>query len=91
MTRSQILGTVFSLLIALAALATAVWVVATGQAQDLDALFLILVCLLFALLFSIPPVQVIRSGVLRQLITRRKAAPTAQQETTVSQTASQKS
>jgi hypothetical protein len=91
MTRSQILGTVFSLLIALLALAAAVWVVATGQAHDLDALFLILVCLLFALLFSIPPLQAIRSGALRQVMTPKKAAPAAQQDAPVSQTASQKS
>jgi hypothetical protein len=90
MTKSQILGAVFSLLVALAALAAAVWVMATGQAQDLDALFLILVCLLFALLFAIPPVQMIRSGALRAVINRKRTVPEPQKETPVSQTASQK-
>jgi hypothetical protein len=91
MTRNQILATAFSLLVALAAVASAVWVFVAGHAHDLDALFLIMVCLLFALLFAIPAVQAVRSGAARQLTAKRQAAPAAQKESAVTQTASQKS
>ena len=51
-------------LIALGSLATAVWVAVSGQiaTQGLDALFLIVVCLVFALMFGIAPAQAIRKG-----------------------------
>ena len=91
MMRSQIIGSVFCLLIALGSLATVVWIVASGQAQDLDALFLILVCLLFALLFAIFPLQMFRAGLFRDVLHRKKTAPAAPDEAPISQTASQKS
>lgn len=89
--KSQIIGSVFCLLIALASLATVVWIVASGQAHDLDALFLILVCLLFGLLFAIFPFQMFRAGVFRGVLQRGKTTRAASGETPISQTASQKS
>ena len=91
MTRSQIIGVALSGLVALCSLAVLVWLLASGQAMDLDALFLILVCLLFLLLFAIPPAQMIRSGAWRQVVRTKKAASAAQQDAPVSHTASQKS
>ena len=60
---------IFCAILALAGLAVAAWVVLTGQIQKqgLDALFLILVSLLIALLFSIMPLQALRA--------RRRARP----------------
>ncbi len=63
------------LLIALGALVVALWTLATGQIQrqGIDALFLILVCLVFAVAFSLAPVRAIREGLLAEIISRYHA------------------
>ena len=75
--RCQLASSGVCLLISAAALGVAGMVVITGQIarQGVDALFLIVVCLLFAFVFSIPPLQVWRSGQLRQLGADRKTEP----------------
>jgi hypothetical protein len=75
MSRNVILVNLFCAVVALASLGVAAWMLFSGRAQDLDALFLILVCLLFALCFSIPPLQALRSGGFGQLLRRNKTAP----------------
>jgi hypothetical protein len=80
-----------SLLVALAALAAAVWVVATGLSSDLDGIFLLLVALTFVLLFSIIPIQTVRSGALRQLMPRKKEPVVEQPDPQEAQAAKQKS
>jgi hypothetical protein len=65
-TREPLLVCGFCLAVALAALAVAGWTVATGQIQQqgLDALFLILVCLLLAAGFAIVPFLAYRKRML---------------------------
>lgn len=73
----------FCALVALAALAVAVRTVAAGQIgeQGLDALFVILVSLLVAAAFSVPPVVAWRKGLLR----RSSPQPAATQSQAASQ------
>ncbi len=63
------------LLLAFGALIGAAWALLTGQAgeQGIDGLFLVLVCLFMALLFSIIPLQAIRQGLLKDLLKRKHA------------------
>lgn len=63
-----------SLAIAVVSLAAAVWTVFSGQiaAQGLDAIFLLFVCLMAALVFGIIPLTAIRQGLLKDL---RKRSP----------------
>ena len=70
---------VVSFLIALGALGVAVWVLVSGQiqSQGIDGLFLLLVCLLIAVAFSLSPMQQIRRGVWRELLNRRKVKTVA--------------
>jgi hypothetical protein len=90
MTRTQIATNAFCLLVVIASLGAAVWVVATGVAYDLDGLFFILVCLMLVLLFAIIPVQAFRAGLYKQLL-RRKKAPAGETDPQIPQTASQNS
>jgi hypothetical protein len=91
MTSSEKMGHAFCLLIALCALAAVGWAVYIGQAFTLDGLFLISVCLLFALLFSIIPMQAARrAGLFRKLARRKTSAQPEPEEAKISQTAHQK-
>jgi hypothetical protein len=62
------------LVLALGALGVAVWAVLSGQLFEtgVDGLFLVLVCLLLAVIFSIIPLQAIRKGLLRELLRQRQ-------------------
>ncbi|HZT33538.1 MAG TPA: hypothetical protein VFA33_26860 [Bryobacteraceae bacterium] len=51
---------VFSILVVVASLGAAGWLLASGQAGSVDGLFLLLTCLLIALAFSLYLVFVIR-------------------------------
>ena len=75
--RRGVASSAVCLLISVAALGVAGWAVITRQTarQGIDALFLILVCLLFAFAFSLPPLQFWRSGQLQQLGADRKTQP----------------
>jgi len=75
--RRRVASSAVCLLISAAALGVAARVVITGQIarQGVDALFLLVVCLLFAFAFSLPPLQVWRSGQLQQLGADRKTEP----------------
>jgi hypothetical protein len=91
MTLNQKLGYGFSALVAACALGAVGWVVLSGQAQDLDGLFAILVGLLFVLLFAIPPLQAaMKAGLFRKLTDRRKTEPGEAEKAKLSQTAQQK-
>ena len=59
-------------LASLAGLAAAAWVLLTGRiaSEGLDALFLLLVALLFALMFGLVPAQALRRGKWKELIRR---------------------
>ena len=75
----DIFANVLCLLIALGSVAAAAWSVVSGRAseQGVDGLFLVIVCLLFGALFSILPVQFVRSGALAQLLKRTKSQANA--------------
>jgi hypothetical protein len=66
------------LVLALGCLGVAGWAVVTGQLfkTGVDGLFLMLVCLLLALIFSIGPLQAIRQGLLKELLAQRKPKAT---------------
>lgn len=57
------------LLLSIIALAAAAWVVISGQIQKtgLDALFLVIVCLLAVVIFLPTPIEAIRKGFLGDL------------------------
>ena len=75
--RRRVASSAVCLLISAAALGVAGTVVITGQIarQGIDALFLLVVCLLFAFAFSMPPLQLWRSGQLQQLGADDKTKP----------------
>ena len=66
------------LLFVLGALGAGAWAVITGQIgkQGIDALFLLFVCLLVALIFAPIPVQALRQGLLQQALKRSKGGKT---------------
>lgn len=78
--RERAVMSLVCLLVALGALGIAAATVISGavETQGLDAIFVILICLLAALAFSMMPAQAIRSGALRELLKRKPqtAAPT---------------
>lgn len=78
------------LLIAAGALGVAVWALITGQVevQGIDGLFLIFLCLLIALAFSINPLYEFRKGALRNLVKRSQILATDRQERAVAEGAS---
>jgi hypothetical protein len=78
----EILANAFCVLIALGAVAAAGYSLVSGKAseQGIDGLFLIVVCLVFAALFSILPVQSLRSGALMRIVKGNKPQPTAKEE-----------
>ena len=51
-----------SVLLVAGSLGLAVWIIATGQAASMDGIFLVLVCLVFALVFSICAYLVVKAG-----------------------------
>ena len=72
---------VFSVLVVVASLGAAGWLVASGQAGSVDGLFLLLTCLLIALAFSLYLLFVIRramASVAEPPAPKAKAAPAAQ-------------
>jgi uncharacterized membrane protein YfcA len=73
--REQIAVAALCLIIGVGALGAAAWALITGQIgrQGLDALFLILVCLLIAVMFLPFPVQLLRQGKWRELLKREKS------------------
>lgn len=79
----RLIANVISLLIALAALGIAVWVLVSGQIgrQGIDALFLILVCLIMAFAFSLMPLQAWRAGEFREFLSSLRRKPAGGPET----------
>ena len=69
----------FSLLMVVGSLGVAVWLIATGQAGSVDGLFLLLVCLVFALAFAICAFLLIKTAM------QRAAAPAAAKSTPAAQ------
>lgn len=69
-------------LIALCAVVVAGWAVFSGQIQEqgLDALFLILVCLLVAAVFALVPFLAYRKGLLRLRNAKPQPAPEARKK-----------
>lgn len=68
----ELILSAISLLVAVGALAVVGWALVTGQIgeQELDALFLIAVCLLIAVTFGAIPLQTLRKGGLKDLLKR---------------------
>ena len=75
--RETIILNVFCAICGLAALGMAAAAVISGQigAEGLDGLFLVLVCLLIASAFFVIPLQAVRKGLLRELLSRRAPKP----------------
>jgi hypothetical protein len=77
----------FSVFMILAGLASAAWLIATGQALTMDGLFLILTCLLVSLCFLLYVVFLVKrvreSLEAKQVKPARSAAPAAQGKTLV--------
>ena len=71
----QLIQTLLCGVIALGAAGVAVWALASGQVweQGIDGLFLVIVCLLTALVFAPIPLEAARRSPLRSLLNRRKA------------------
>ena len=69
-----IFANVVCLLVVLGSLAAAGYSLISGKAseQGIDGLFLVIVCLVFAALFSIIPMQSLRSGELMRVIKGNK-------------------
>ncbi|MBZ5526048.1 MAG: hypothetical protein LAP21_27830 [Acidobacteriia bacterium] len=78
----EIFANVVCVLVALGSVAAAGYSLVSGKAaeQGIDGLFLIIVCLVFAALFSILPAQSLRSGALAHLIKGNKPQPAAKEE-----------
>lgn len=66
----------------LAAIGIAAWAVVSGQIADqgIDGLFLLVVCLLIAFAFSVIPLQAVRKGLLKQMLSRRAPKPAGAEE-----------
>lgn len=90
---ARIIINVLCIVIAVAALAAAAWVVISGQIQrqGLDSLFLVIVSLVMVTIFAPMPVQAIRKGFLRDLMKQRKTKPGANTEPRAAPVAPQKS
>jgi TRAP-type C4-dicarboxylate transport system permease small subunit len=69
-------------LIAAGALGLAGWIVVSGQILNtgIDALFIVLVCLLMALLFSLGPLSALRAALLQKKAQPKKGEKPAQEE-----------
>lgn len=63
----QMIEIIVSLVIALGALALAAWSIISGRAmeQGMDGLFLIIICLLTAVVFGLIPSKAIRQGAFK--------------------------
>ena len=72
--KEQLVINAISLLIALGALAAAVWTLFTGKIgrEGIDGLFLVLVCLFLAATFALLPVQALRKGLWKEFRKARK-------------------
>jgi hypothetical protein len=68
--RQQLITTALCLLIVLGALGFAGWTLITGQVhkQGIDALFLLSLCLVIALMFAPIPIMALRRGLLQQFL-----------------------
>ncbi len=73
--RQQLILTVLCGVMALGAAGVAVWALASGQVweQGIDGPFLVIVCLLTALVFAPIPFQAVRRTPLRSLLKGRRA------------------
>ncbi len=71
----EIASIALCLILVLGSLGAAAWALLTGKAmeQGVDGLFLVIICLLFAALFAIIPLQSIRSGALQHLLMSKPA------------------
>ena len=87
----EIFANVVCLLVALGSIAAAGYSLVSGRAseQGIDGLFLVIVCLVFAALFSILPVQSLRSGALMRIIKGNQ--PEAKEEAKAAPAAADKS
>ena len=72
--RERIAVFLFSAIMVLGSLATAGWMIATGQVVNLDGIFLLLVLLLFALVFFICIVSLIKGAMAATESTPAKPA-----------------
>jgi hypothetical protein len=90
--RQQILVAALCALIVLGSLAAILWVLVTGQIekQGLDALFLLLVCLLMALIFLPIPLQALRQGVLKDMLKRKEKKAVEEEKRQAAPVVSQK-
>ena len=80
--RQQLIVGALCVFFAIGALAIAVRTLVTGELerQGIDALFLILVCLLVTVVFALIPVQAVRQGLLRDLLSRRRGKAGSEDE-----------
>jgi hypothetical protein len=89
----ELFANVVCVLVALGSVAAAGYSLISGRAaeQGVDGLFLIIVCLVFAALFSIIPAMSLRSGALAHLLKRNKPEPAAPEEPKTAPAAAEKS
>ena len=89
----EIFADVLCLLVVLGSVAAAGYSLVSGRAaeQGIDGLFLIIICLTFAALFSIIPAMSLRSGALAQLLKRDKSEAPPKEEAKVAPAAADKS
>jgi bacteriorhodopsin len=81
--RERIAVFLFSAIMVLGSLAMAGWMIATGQVVDMDGIFLFLVLLLFALVFFICIMSLIKGAIGAAAdVAPVKAAPAAQKAAT---------
>ena len=88
----QIILNALCVLLSIIGLAVAAWVVISGQIQKtgLDALFLVIVCLLAVVIFLPTPIQAIRKGLLGDLQKGKAKPPGAAEAKAQPAVASQK-
>jgi hypothetical protein len=78
--KERIAVLLFSIVMVLGSLATAAWMIATGQVVDMDGIFLLLVLLLFALVFSLCIRSLFSGG--KEAVPSKPAAAAAPKTTT---------
>jgi uncharacterized membrane protein len=87
----DIILNVFCGICGLTAVGVAAWAVISGQIsyQGIDGLFLLLVCLLIGLAFSVIPLQAVRKSLLKRMISQRasRSASAQEQQATTTQQA----
>ena len=78
----QVILTALCWVMLLGAAGVAAWALASGQVweQGIDGLFLVIVCLLIALVFAPIPLEAVRRSSLRSLLRRKKAQTVEREE-----------